>query len=94
MPQDKSEKRTVCTAKPNSSQSCPASFIRQKPLSLALWQCPIYLLICFSALLDVLVFYGLAFTHQIGADRDLSGFECGFNTFEECFFDSVRWWAT
>ena len=48
-----------------------------------------YLLVCLSALLDVLVFYGLAFTHQIGADRDLSGFECGFSMFEECFSDSV-----
>ncbi len=66
-----------------------ASFIRQKPPSLALWQCPICQLISFSALLDVLVLYGLAFTHQIGADRDLSGFECGFRMFEECFSDSV-----
>ncbi len=48
-----------------------------------------YLLICFSALLDVLVFYGLAFTNQIGANRDLSWFECGFRMFEECFSDSV-----
>ena len=48
----------------------------------------------FSALLDVPAFYGLAFTHQIGADRELSGFERGFRIFEECFFDSVRWWAT
>jgi len=45
-------------------------------------------------LLDVLVFFGLAFTHQIGADRDLSGFERGFRMFEECFSDSVRWWVT